>query len=88
MPVTDGTGDSPGLLVSAFQIDDSAILTIKDGEELVWSGIAHAHHRGEMCDVEIGEELIHCVVESTNDDPAVVGKVENQRRYLWTGRLC
>lgn len=75
------------LAVSAFQVGDNAILTVKDGEELVWSGVAPAHHGDGMCDLEIGGGIVHCVVESTNDDPAVVGKVENQRRYFWAGTV-
>lgn len=75
--------------VSAFQINDMAIFTIKEGEELLLSGIAPVQHDndGRGCTVTWDGKFILCSVEHTNDDPEKVGHVEGQRRFYWRGKV-
>jgi hypothetical protein len=74
-------------LVSAFQINDAAIATIKSGDELLCSGIYESHFQGEYCDIVIGDRKVHCRVTSTNDDPKLVGWIEGQKRFRWNGEV-
>ena len=74
--------------VSAFQINDRAILTVKDGDELLTSGSFPVREAGPgLKEIDFGEgELLTVTVDRTNDDPGKLGVVEGQVRIYWAGR--
>jgi hypothetical protein len=76
--------------VSAFQIGDACIFTIKNGDELILSGVAESVHKGRECCMVFGDVRILCSVDSTNSDPEKVGVVEGQTRqtrFTWKGKV-
>lgn len=76
--------------VSAFQMDSNAILTVKDGEELITSGIYPVQEIDEdTMLIGFGEHVgwMRVKVLERDFDPAKVGVVEGQRRFTWTGTL-
>ncbi len=76
------------LQVSAFQINDTAILTVKNGEELICSGMYPAKElQPGIMEVDFGPEKFHVSVKETNDDPTIVGAYEGQRRFTWSGEM-
>lgn len=74
-------------LVSALQINDNAILTIKHGDALLWSGVAECLIEGDYADVILGKRRIHCKIENRNENQGIVGYVKGQRRFTWSGRV-
>lgn len=75
--------------ISAFQINDRAILTVKDGEELVCSGMYQSHEvEPGVMEVDFGEAGIARIQRTAfNDDPTRVGTVPGQKRFTWSGEL-
>jgi hypothetical protein len=76
--------------VSAFQINDSAMFTVKDGDELVTSGICRASFsedfkRATLVDPGWPEPLV-CSVETKEYDPVKHGAIPGQARFFWTGK--
>ena len=76
--------------VSAFQIDELAILTVKDGAELVVSGMfkCSPFDSGSVV-LDVDGESVIVSIRSSTDDPLRVGKPAHpgQRRVYWTGTL-
>ena len=83
----------PRVEVSAFQIDDLAIATIKQGDELLASGMYPARRLpGGNISLLVGEsdldsDALAVFVEKINYDPKVVGEPAKpgQFRMLWSG---
>lgn len=81
------------LQVSAFQMDQNAILTVKDGDELVTSGVFTVRDFGSdnraTVDIDFGELGWQPVkVTAREFDPAKVGTgPAGQRRFYWSGVL-
>jgi len=81
------------MTVQAFQIDDLAILTVRDGDELVCSGLYPVIREGPgMFLVDFGAELgtVPVAVMSICSDVAVVGPAARpgQQRFTWSGEMA
>jgi hypothetical protein len=101
MPNPEG---SPGRLeLSAFQINDMALFTIKARAHLITSGMAHVSWPNpKQIQIDGGLPALRAArhesaasiggglifeVDSIVDDPATVGKFKNQTRLLISGHL-
>lgn len=79
--------------VSAFQMDQAAILTVKHGDELITSGVYEVRDFGSntraTIEVDFGPPIgwLRVKVTERNFDPEKVGVVEGQRRFYWKGTL-
>ena len=73
--------------VAAFQIDDIALVTVQDGQELVCSGAfaIRTLEDGRKA-IDMGDAGVFMVtVLERDDDPAKVGSHPNQSRVYWMG---
>jgi hypothetical protein len=76
------------LQVSAFNMNNDSILTVKDGEELVTSGVFTTRDLDvHTIEVDFGFEKARVVVLERNYDPEIVGVEEGQIRFTWQGLL-
>lgn len=76
------------MTVKAFQIDDLATLTVKDGAEMVISGIfAVVTLPSGRKQIDLGKTKVNFRITHTEEDPAVVGTPARpgQRRIFWSG---
>jgi hypothetical protein len=81
------------LQASAFQIDNGALFTIKDGEELVVSGGCSVEWKTDIKAPGVARlipdegEPVEVQVDQVDDDPAKVGRPARpgQRRVFWSG---
>jgi hypothetical protein len=76
--------------VTAFQINGNAMFTVKDGDELVTSGICRATFSEDFKRVTLVDpfwpEPLECTVETKEYDAKKHGAIEGQTRFFWTGK--
>ena len=86
-PATNPPPVDSAVTVSAFQINDMIMFTLKMGDELLASGVAHVCQSDGHCWISHSGVEIDCVVEQTDDDPKKVGSYPDQKRFWWSGRV-